>query len=1607
MTQRLLLGEGLRFLVPATLEQTLYSNIAEAEADLVQYAKRLGAVCLDLSLIERFDPGAVVQLVVLTEALLQAGCEVEIRLPHRREIEAEQAWIEEVASDHASEAIAQRVKRRNQAYNALMEYLGFGKALAHSHIEELIKLHGGSLSLTESPPGLTHLPHKLTPTLPHPEQEQTQEQAPPPLPPMRPQEHHVPLTWLSAPEPGSEAVDNEAIDTAAAAIWDAFRGILGSYAGQAAGIDRNALGEVILKELIENVLKHAGASRWGLIAASAYAPGELDCWPDDWFMACDQEFLGWYRQTGAPLIEVHVGDAGVGIVNTLRSAFQAFEADGSTNQILQWAFQRYATSEEQRQGEIRTGLHRVERLANHHRGMVTVRSADGLAGWDHGGPAYDSPVACNDPLAWLPGSVHRIRLPVAPDRLQQPRSFAPSPEPPQIDLLAWRIEESEESEGALPNELIATLRRSFTAPRTTPLRCILLALEVTPTPKAPRAWVEQVVTRLAKLPDRGVIICHGLPGGWELLQSVIEQGIATEDPEAPLDGGIPPLLLLGEGSQARWLGGEPKILGILDRLIQTGKPLARAELADLAQADQATVEQQLLAAGHLITLDRAGTVALRFSLTDLWQRLGNALREHLEMAVAEEPPGKRYRTPSLVLVRHWIKPDALFPGQQRQLYALALALKVQEHAAAGQLVEPTALVVDTTTADADARAIGQALAIRQRIPLSGEGDEPSSTEGHLIPDHPNVLIFNEILYSGETVVRFIKQAMRDKAHPVLVAAYVDAREHKRDTIPVFGAEIPVVALCSLDLVMHDPEAIERAEIEEINPIVKDIESGLVDALPEASLDQLDPFRETVDRARALHLGHTGGVDGRHFTFFLNPAPLLADAQVRGEILTAIDEWHQVNCGPDEAIALLYPESTHVPSIRQLASWLEGQRPWIARHEAIPRQWDDGSFRLASAAKPPKLPASVVIIDWGVMTGNSLRHLIRIAAQGGAQRILSCIYVSQLPLEDHQFFEMLTQLRTSTGRAEITTRFLHRFPTGFYAKDNCPVCCQLRELTKDAGPTPLLARFAQQERERLNLLGREERIETWSVAAGEGEALSWMVRVRSLLESARQFTRTRQRVVDCLEELYRALEPVPAELPEKPLWLLRLLALESQWLRRPPLHFEGVRSRLADIAEAVLNHPHCPARYRPIAIAIFRSAHKRRFARTFQELFERFHRSTEDCAPLLHHAYTYLSRHYHRAEQMLQPLEDQVDAILLRLTQRELNVTQEIQETLQHFKTRLLRELAETHAEQLSPVEAWRALRRALEHHYDRSVNHHTLAYNFRRLLPQAARQKLLDRLIEAIENKVPPDEEELATLKEAYFDSLEEHWSPCRDFLDQTLLPHLQPLVPVLEGYDAGLKLGPENIRRLTALAQEPTTIEQHPFARLVRRFAQEPEAALTHHNWERFTELQSWLWTTVFRHEEGQVSKLWGFLHSAPTELGQALTKAFTRWREEVEFEVPNELPGLSDIAASPKWLFCPASLMSDLILQLFENTEKHAIPGLTPRVWLEHEQIDQERFRLIFLYANTQPGSRAKRGHGLTSLRRRLKAFGGQLLLNARRYAQPEVTFAVEVEFTEVPEP
>ena len=1619
----------LRYLVPSQFESKLLrSKTYNTDLRWTDKAKKNGLL-FDLSRVEWVEFGTLVQLVLLVESALIGGVSVAVALPIPERRYSEQEWVDSETIDGADEAVAYQVTRRRKVLRFL-DYLGFTSAIQADHLHAFKENLSILPNYDASGPLIKGKPHSASVKTPVPTLDSE---------PTKLYESFFPLTWLSKGD-----------DANTVKISKFLAGIVGQRQRGLEAIDAEAISNVILYELIDNVASHAGGSGHALVAAWARREGWV--YDKDHYIDCEQPFMEWLSQRQSSSVEIVVGDSGKGVPKALEGPFDvstAFKGRSFTTrkrkatQILQWAFDRWSTSRKNKGLRGTRGLYRVDRVVNKYQGLVTLRSENAMAGRDHGGASYDEPISATQGLSSIPGTIMRCRMPsfhedssprITTDRVPREMGF---------DLIHLGIVGSH----GIEKDIARKLEERLGAAQIDNPLCALAIVEDAGSPKAA---VEPTLRQCVETRHPGTLVVLGLPGGWELIEGAIDsinsehekQARGTESARTKSFKIWDPVLVIGPQGQFAWVGAD--------------KP-AKAILEYLLESSEGTISVETLRA--LLPDDKVRASTLKYFRSDT--NLIRFREESLELLVTGAEivaftlkqingylkPGERqgilagrvFRTPSLLLVNRWLDVGKIVErscGDELLMFALSEMVKRSD--AWTQLGPANTILADSTVSAIHLGKLREYLGTdveQQTIP--GETGAPVLPGSKVLPDGARVVVYCDVIAASEAVGRCLRQIRREGAEAVAVACVIDARQTRGKSLILHDMEVPIIRLTTLDLVVSEKT---EEPIANINPITRRVEESVSGPLTyDISRPALD---DLIRENKALHFSHIGRPIGRHFTFYLNALPFgipLISQTFDRVINGVLEEWNSSNSQTLDSpqIELWHPAPEPKPSepARHFAEMIKVQRKDVALIKTIHRESAYGRWVFPGTQGNFVTHPTVVVVDWGALTGTTVMQIMRLAAEAGARRILVCIFLSQLERDEEAFLRSIKMLRVKSTSSvfpferakslpfenpdpvescpEVIVKFLSGFPIEAYTRYECPVCQQLDRLSQEKYPTTLLKNFAiNQEAVRLRLRDRKDLQDKdpkdFDNNPISSDSLLSMVAFRGILVEA--LTSTQSRVVVATRIRAMLADARSTEFPSSEiLSFLHFLSVESQWLRRPPLYFRDLRDTIAELALLVALNSRVPEGDRLNATIVLRTSNKSLFARKFSTLFRALSESESLLKQLLYDAFTYLTRPYHQTSTVFEPLRDGLREVQTEIGDRRISLLGSdagpISETIELLSMRAETELAKAGVSQDTPPQSWSKL-----HNIFSAEN-----YRGHDSVPKAINWMIPGYDSEVIEQQITQidiDSSESLHVDQSvvvWLQSLKETWETCTAFLDYTVLPRLAQLKPILISRDGRDALGEKTLRRLIPLIDElaefKSPVSESEFSRLVNRISRDPDGILSKEVWEKYKTDVSWYAQQIFRVEEKEGESIWGrenvtasplirFLLSGPasiTAIIREICVGLKHW-----FLLEHTLEGIEDLPELK--VYCTERLAKDVVTELFDNIQRHVDDKLkSVTIGLELQCTD-DTVTLTVRNDNTQ--LKTPPGIGLDRLNKRLMPFKGSLKSDTRQ-TEPGYTYTVQVRF------
>lgn len=851
----------------------------------------------------------------------------------------------------------------------------------------------------------------------------------------------------------------------------------------------------------------------------------------------------------------------------------------------------------------------------------------------------------------------------------------------------------------------------------------------------------------------------------------------------------------------------------------------------------------------------------------------------------------------------------------------------------------------------------------------------------------------------------LSQVIRARHTPAIVASILDARSEPELPLKALGHSIKTVSLANIDISvpMNDPPS----NIINISPL-----SHLPESESEATNHEYDISTEDlakiIEQHDALYFQHVVRPNGRHFCFYLDAFKLLgaldtADVssisdtgrKVVGEFHKVIDKWVVPGQMVDLICVTNFPRSEK-PSAAEIIATEVAEKydtevqaititgdfiPLMKPRSSGANHRTDTPEQLAFLDLPePQPPSTIVIVDWGSVTGKNIRDSIRFAAARGATRILVVIFLSQLPSDEERFLTHIHKVLPRAKEAaecEVTVKFLARFPIQAYDGLNCPYCRQIERLNKEDAyyPSYLLQNYHEEAKQRLRprTLHEVREVHQPSQTAGENYLLdeinpnkhvTVIAEMRSRLEAARNYTNARFLLYQFLLEMEGATEQGDVQAKLKRSCLFRLLAVEWTWLKHEPLSLSLFKQQISGLAKGLILDASCLISDRRDAIVVLRTASKERFTQYLPELFNALITESPLLDQLLYGAFTYLQREYVMRESLL-PLVNGLEQCTQEVRKRlGSSVDTEVGQTINSLFLLGIYISDAINEDETSPVGAWRILKREWA---DRYNAHHPLADSVRSLFLSYVEDVLLDANQE---------------LPEIDWRGIRDKWNLVERHLIR-ILRWLNPLRSVFEGLDSCgiLPLGEGEDLAQAGTSEGVTRIST--LRTQLDLFANSPKSVRAFGEWEAFKKERDWFWTLLLnpgREENGvtaQASTLITILQGCPCDITSVMSSVLqepARKRHPLSVKIDNYFE-------DGTMVFCHEIVLSGCLRELLYNVEKHTekADAQPINVLISIEEEDSYIYVTVKNDGTIKPSGGLRQG--LIRYKQALQAYGGDL--------------------------
>ncbi len=1546
---------------------------------------------LDFASVEFVHFETLARALVLLDAAVRDGVRASVVLPtgHLPVVEAGERE-EPAGGGIAFESLERRVARQARAREearAFMRDVGFLEALHASHW----------------PDGAVRVEDSAAPWLGQPGPESTPGVAPTALDEAKllRRRRILPFRWVSVDAHGAVAAD---------VLRDAQRRFKDMGLSRS---DARAITLAVVSGLVENVGLHAASgpprTTYALIAAVLV--------DDDVYVGRGRDLpraaqeLADALASGVPggqVLQLVVADSGIGLFRRLSLDRDPSADRVPTRDLVLQAFERNIAGKGSDGQAGAVGLWRVARLVRSYHGSVVTRSADAAIGKVYPGSTvedFDEPQP-----AWAPGTVVEVTL-VIRDYLTRalsvpwewrssaradtrweviPCEFDPEhgigdADRARLDEAALLAQDGGRSAGVVATIAVRQADHALSdAAVQTALSRALHVASLTPHQATVVLVFPNADPRLLDLMVAGLNVDEEQE--WELTQW-------SRTPN--------PILVLSASGAPLWCGGSVCLRAVLEGLTAAGGALPVADVVRLWAAAGRAPEELWPTLGrhsHLITVT-AAEVILHVSAGDAVRALGDYVRDTLAEAIGQSGPGVvpgLFRTPMLRLADRWIDVDSLVRGTVGvDLAAFLLARVVEEAALADQEHDGSLVVARAPTTPTQLAAqLSECLYRDGRYyDLPGELDLDGIPVSEQVPRRANVVICADILATENTARRAAAALVGNRAVPVAVACVVDTRTHS-GPIRMFNRDIAVLSLVTAEVAVPPRAGAVPVDINPIHrrPVAPD-EVGTPPRTPITEETLLGWCAKDDD---SLRLGHVESIPrARHFSAYPQLDHLLFGKGVSDEVRSAIRhsvhdvtrQWEADGPGAGGLgrCRIWHPGGPvdYAAKLAQLVrSVLVEEGTTVTDVLPIPRAVAGNRWMFPASLPAPRELGTVVVVDWGALSAKSIHQMIRLAAEAGASAILALVLLNQLGDQESDVLRAVSALRARrSGRARpavpTEVRFLATSSLGRMAVPDCSLC-ETRDLYEEyAESAPRALRgHAKRLWERTRLRTRTEvfgevPVDLFKVPI-RAEDMADYLRWRGLLLRALEDTAARQEVLDRIG----GLDDIDTEAVPRAKWtrdsLVRLTAAEQNWLKLPPLRFADARERLAAICETAVRRSQTGhAWFRTQAVMVMAAAKPETFVELLPKLLARAvaidERELSD----------QLFLECHRL--LRRPLEDMpIDHAALRSAL--IRCRDRLESLLGPGDTDVVRKSVGVVKELLAVVDA-KAWPRPRNPQHGWWLLHEELSRHVQDHRMEAVLLRVRDFVEDLVFAQPPPPRS-----REALSD-----WEQCRTQLCQRALVNMTALTDIIAGDYVSDRVGRQDQRRLLAAISDPDFSELQRVHDQLEDMIDRPWTP-TDPDWLRehrhlLARLRWWHRMFTATHlDDGRTAVFVELVESAPVVPGPRVDRVVQG--AGVDFAtLAREIGDRTEV-------FCPASLLDEVVTHTIANIRQHGGGAATPIVRVEYSVCEGRRLALVIRNTGTRPSTQP--GHGLRTLNDKLRPFGGSITATA---LDDEWTFATEI--------
>ncbi|WP_133877559.1 phosphoribosyltransferase [Paractinoplanes brasiliensis] len=848
-------------------------------------------------------------------------------------------------------------------------------------------------------------------------------------------------------------------------------------------------------------------------------------------------------------IQLLVADSGRGLVRHLEPHAALPAGDGSRSsaeEVTLWALERWSTSADPSGALHGTrGLWRVREAIRSYRGALLIHTADALAGYTF--TSGEKPLYGR--TTWSgPGTL--VEAYIVPRSLE-PESTVAAPSDQERIQFRWIRLEHRDLNG-------------LTSPANRPKseRLILTA----DGGRTHDITHERLVAILAAA---GVLSTDNAVAVLIAGADPVAVDAALDAVQHPPPGVISPVntdapfLLLDGTRRSIWCGSNAQTREWLRQLEDgplTGNPDVSSMAARypfLVQANGQTARLLLHPAAVMSHLE-----------DEVYTRLRDVLRHEGE-GVGAGP----VRTPSLHLANHWIESDRLVEnavgmGVSALLLAHLLVTALPRLQPNTRIVQIGPIVRDLSMMIAESVPLPDAV---YELP----DDLPALRLLTPLPPRTPCVLCCDVLLSTNRTVKAMRQLLASDAMPIAVMAIVDGRR-ERGPLTVRGVEIPVIALTEFSSETVDAE---DSSIVDIDPVFRVPTAQRELYSPRYALAEAEFLEQCLQLPDIAGLGHVARPLHRHFSAYFNAASIVDTPSairelIAEEMVGTIRDW------ADRGVEAPDLKMFYVGASRDYAAKLAGlvasrlnagvlENDGLEPRE-IPRAISGQTYAFPDTLPEPPVDRDVILVDWGSFDATTILQIIRLAAEGGARRIIVLVLLSQMGLHEERALTMTRAVNdpSRSNAVPVEIRFITSLSITPMLPGDCSLCELVGEMNTSLRELSMPHEVATHVSALTDVLGPKSR----EIVVRSGldvfgspittEDVFEFIRLRGQLIVARRDTGAANQFALRLADL-----EVPNDGSISA--LIRLLAAERRWLAQLPLSLTECLAHVSRLALEVV------------------------------------------------------------------------------------------------------------------------------------------------------------------------------------------------------------------------------------------------------------------------------------------------------------------------------------------------------------------------------------------------------------------------------------------------------